>query len=520
MTWTAHRRHFLLFALSLAQWVGITSAHAVTPAQSAPTTGASHSISSLPAPGHLLKGKQYGQAGNWIAAERELRIYRNAHPDSEEANVLLAESLIQLSQPFDAALELQLFLKQHPNSVRALRLHAALASKTLLDESLAQSELSKATELAPKDVRTWKALAELYMDEGKMESAIPALTEAHKLAPGDPVILASLAYATGQTTESGDVNAMFGKAIKLSEDSTKNMALVQMLYGRHLVEVGDAEQSIASFSKVLEMNPRYAPGLYWRARAYEQLKNLPAAEADAVLATKLDPGDNGAPLLLVTIYRKQGNLEKAQEYADLVQQIARNREAQNANGRELRESLDRGERLLDKGQFVEAIPEYQSVIQRLPNFYEAYFALGMCYGQTGHFSEAEVAFKKYLALQPISADGRAALGVLLLSMGRGTEAVPELQQAIQIDPTLLEARKALANEYLQQSNFKAAIETLRPVSNSSDFETQLSIAEAYRQSHEYVLALKAVNRAMAITPNQAQAIHLKQEIVEQEKNPK
>jgi tetratricopeptide (TPR) repeat protein len=313
---------------------------------------------------------------------------------------------------------------------------------------------------------------------------------------------------------------MFGDAIRLSKDSPKTTALVQMLYGRHLVEVGEAEQSIASFSKVLAINPRYPPGLYWRARAYDQLKNLPAAEADAILAAKLDPSDNGAPLLLVSIYRKQGNLEKAQEYADLVQQIAKNREAQNANGRELRESLDRGEQLLNKGHFVEAIPAYQSVIQHLPNFYEAYFALGMCYAQTGQPSEAEAAFKKYLALQPISADGRAALGVLLLSMGRGTEAVPELQQALQIDPTLLEARKALANEYLRQSNSKAALELLRPVFNSSDFETQLSVAEAYRQSHEYDLALKAVNRALAITANQEQAIQLKQEIIEQQKNSK
>jgi tetratricopeptide (TPR) repeat protein len=520
MTFTTPHSQFLPIALSLTLSICIARAPTATSGQSEPVKDAAHSVNNPPASSHLIKGKQYGQAGNWIAAEKELRIYRNSHPDSEEANVLLAESLIQLSQPFDAALELQLFLKQYPNSVRALKLHAALASKTLLDESLAQSELSKATQLAPNDVGTWKALAELYMDEGKLEAAIPALKEAHRLAPSDPVILASLAYATGQTTESADVNAMFGRAIKLSQDSTKHMALVQMLYGRHLVEVGDAEQSISSFNNVLAINPRYAPGLYWRARAYEQLKKLPAAEADAILATRLDPTDNGAPLLLVTIYRKQGNLEKAQEYADVVQQIAKNREAQNSNGRELRESLDRGERLLDEGHFVEAIPEYQSVIQHLPNFYEAYFALGMCYGQTGHFSEAEVAFKKYLALQPISADGRAALGVLLLSMGRGTEAVPELQQAIQIDPTLLEARKALANEYLQQSNSRAAIETLRPVSNSSDFETQLSIAEAYRQSHEYGLALKAVNRALAITANQPQALQLKQEIIEQGKNSK
>ncbi len=484
--------------------------------QSVPAKVPPHEASRPAASTHLAKGKQYGQAGNWVAAERELRIYRNGHPDSEEANVLLAESLIELSQPFDAALELQLYLKRHPDSVRALKLHAALAARTLLDESLAQSELSRATELAPKDVQAWKSLAELYMDEGKMEAAVKPLAAANKLSPDDSVILASLAYATGETNESVDVGAMFLRAIRLASNSAKAEGLVQMLYGRHLVETGKAQESIASFTKVLALNPNYGPGLYWRARAYEQIKDLPAAETDALQAAKIDPGDNGAPLLLVTIYRKQGNLERAQEYADRVQQIAKDREAQNANGRALRESLDRGEQLLGKGQYAQAIPEYQSVLERLPNFYEAYFALGMCYAQTGHLNEAETAFRKYLSLQPVSADGRAALGVLLLSMGKGQDAIPELQQAILIDPTLLEARKTLANVYLQQSNPKTAIDVMQPELTAKDAEAQLLIAEAYRQLHQYIPALRAVNRALAISPDEPQAAQLKQQIVQQQ----
>lgn len=509
----------LLLTLFLAFGLNSDPVPAALSGQAAPAKAPPGQASISIASNHLSKGKQYGQTGNWIAAERELRIYRNVHPDSEEANVLLAESLIELNQPFDAALELQLYLKRHPDSVRALKLHAALAAKTLLDESLAQSELFRATELAPKDVQAWKSLAELYMDEGKMEAAVKPLAAANKLSPNDPVILASLAYVTGQTNDSADVGEMFLRAIRLAQNSPKTEGLVQMLYGRHLVETGKAQESIASFTKVLALNPNYGPGLYWRARAYEQMKDLPAAETDALQAAKVDPGDNGAPLLLVTIYRKEGNIERAQEYADRVQQIAKDREAQNANGRALRESLDRGEQLLGKGQYAEAIPEYQSVIERLPNFYEAHFALGMCYAQTGHFSEAETAFRKYLSLQPISADGRAALGVLLLSMGRGGEAIPELQQAIQIDPTLLEARKTLANAYLAQSDPKAALDVMRPELTAKDADAQLLIAEVYRQLHEYVPALKAVNRSLSIAPDEPQAAQLKQKILQEQGNP-
>ncbi len=493
-----------------------TNALASPSGQALPHTASTQATGSASVTNHLLKGKQYGQNGDWVNAEKELRIYKNANPESEEAVVLHSEALVELNQPFDAALELQSFLAHHPDSVRALKLHATLASHTLLDESVAQSELVQVTKLSPTDVQAWRNLAELYMDEGKMDAAVGPLTEANKLRPNDPVILASLAYTTGQSNPSANVEGMFAKALKLAENSPKTTALVQMLYGRHLFESDHAAASISSFTKVLTINPDYSPGLYWRARAYEQSKNLPAAEADALKALKFSPRDNQSALLLVSIYRKQGNLPKAQQYADLVQKLAQDTEKQNANGRALRESLDHAEHYLDSGQFAQATPEYESIIQRLPTFYEAYFDLGICYVQTGRFADAETAFRKYLSFQPLSPDGHAALGILLLQMGRGKQAVPELEQAVQLDPDNVEARKVLANQYLHDSNPKAAIALLQSQSAVKDKDIQLLTAEAYRQAGQFSAALKAADRALAIAPGDPQSLQLKEKILAQQ----
>ncbi len=469
---------------------------------------------------HLEAGREYGRKGKWAEAERELRIYKRSNPDSVDGIMLYAEALIQLSQPFDAALALQEFLKIHPDSTRPLQLHASLALNTLQDRPMAQAEWEKATKLSPNDPRPWKELAQLYMSLENMNAAIPALKHAAKLTPNDPVVLASLGYAHAQTNEPLQAAAEFAKALRLTKGSAEDDALVQMLYGRSLLENGHAQESLDSLTSLVKFNPDYASGYYWRARAYQQLNRLEESKTDALESFRLDPSGKEAPLLLVSVYRKLGDPEKAQEYADIVKRLGDEQEAKQAKGRQFRDDLDQAEHLLVNGEFAEAAPRYESILQILPNYYEAYFGLGMCYAQTGRAGEAETAFRKYLSFQPVSSDGRAALGVLLLSQGRGKEAVPELEQAVQIDPTLVEARKALAGEYLKESNAKAALVTLKSEANSSDGETQLILAEAYRQTGQLGLALKAVNRALAILPGEPEANALKQQILQQQGNTK
>jgi Flp pilus assembly protein TadD len=152
-------------------------------------------------------------------------------------------------------------------------------------------------------------------------------------------------------------------------------------------------------------------------------------------------------------------------------------------------------------------------VKALPTFYEAYFDLGMCYGQTGRLAEAEAAFRKYLSFQPASADGHASLGVLLLEEGRKGDAIPELEEAIQIDPSLTEARKNLASEYLQESKPKAAIAVLRPAENEKDVQVLVLLAIALKQTATYAGALTVVNRALELSPDDAQALQIKQEIL-------
>jgi Flp pilus assembly protein TadD len=136
----------------------------------------------------------------------------------------------------------------------------------------------------------------------------------------------------------------------------------------------------------------------------------------------------------------------------------------------------------------------------------------------GRLPDAESAFRKYLSFQPVSADGHASLGVLLLEEGRGGEAIPELVEAIQVDPSLTEARKSLASEYLKEGKPEAAVAVLRPAESEKDEQVLVLLALALKQTSSYAGALAAVNRALDLSPGDAQAVEIKQQILNSSKH--
>jgi len=448
----------------------------------------------------------------WLDAEKEYRLYRNERPDSVDAIVLHAQALIEIGQPFDAALELQKFLQSHPDSPRALELHAVLASGPLHDASGAEADLEKCVKLDPKDFFAWKSLGDLYLDQGKDDDAAKNYLAAVKIRPQDPIAIASLAFAQSRTNAQDEAEAAFKQAAGLAREPAEVIG-VQTLYGRYLLDAGKKGDAIVSFNKVLDVDRNSTEALIWRAEAYADLRRFPQAETDALAALDRTPNDKRSALLLVKVYRQQRMTDKAEKYADLVQKLAAAEGESYAMGRSLRDNLGEVEPLLIKGDYKEASVRYEAIVKALPTFYEAYFDLGMCYGQTGRLPEAEGAFRKYLSFQPASGDGHASLGVLLRAEGRGAEAIAELEEAIQIDPSLTEARKSLADEYLHESKPKAAVAVLRPAENEKDEQVLVLLAQALKQTSTYAGALVVVNRALDLRPEDAEALEIKQQIL-------
>jgi len=474
----------------------------------------------------LQKGMRLAQNSQWAAAEREFRIAHQHDPNSTDAEVAHAEALVKIGQPFDAALELQSYVRDHPDAARAHEIYAVITLSTSNDFLLAQSEMERVVKLSPNDGRAWKSLGDIYLDHTTPKDAIEAYEKASRLLPHDPLVVACLANAYTQAGDNPAAEQAFAKAIKMTEpaphtpEAGRDRGGVQYLYGRYLLSQGRAKESIAATTRALSYNPGSAVALCNRARAYVAIEDYKHAEADALHAFELAPRDKQGPLLLLDIYRKQHDAEKEQKYAELAQKLVDEEQDRSAFGREVRRLLGIAEDALRQGNFSEAIPPYEELIKKVPTFYEAYFGVGMSYSQTGRPADAETALRKYLSFQPVSGDGHAALGVLLLQMNRGPEGVTELKQALQIDPSLDEARKALASEYLNESKPEESLRTLRAASDTKDTQLIVMLASVLLRQGDTADARRELRRALAIQPDDPDALRLKQQMLGKSDAPK
>lgn len=476
------------------------------------TLAQASNISPVQAADNLKMGRERAANGDWKGAEEHFRVYKSRHPDSGDAIVLHARSLVRLKQPYDAVLELRTFLQTHTENVAALRYYGVLLETYLKETGEAESMLEKSTRLAPRDPQAWTSLGDVYLTHDKNKEAARCFQRASALKPDDPIIVASLAYTEGLVGEIARVKPLFARAIELNERAAQPSAAVDLLYGRYLADAGQSQGSVVVFNRALSRDPNSVEGLYRRAQAYHALKDLRHAESDALSASRLAPRSKEPLLFLMKLYQEMGNESDSERYAGMVQNLSDEEEAHHAMDRSVREELDQAEPLLRAGQFSQAAPHFQRVVELLPAYQEAYFDLGVCLSQTGRNADAEASFRKYLSMQPVSADAHAALGVLLLQQDRGAEAVPELQRAIEIDPEMNEVRQVLASEWLRQMKPQAAVSLLEG-HTGHDIEMQTLLAIALGQAGNRTAALREINRVLAVKPDDPGALKEKQELL-------
>ncbi len=453
---------------------------------------------------HLQVAQCLAQKEDWKSAEEHFRLARQSAETVGPAIVGRATALFHLNQPFDAMLELEDFLRKDPNSVPALQLFATLHSVVREDNRRAIEIMERCSQLAPGDSGVWQYLGNLYLAKGRDEDAVRCFERAVTLTPEDPQALAFLAYAYTKFGRAEEARSRFGQALK-SLARAVEPAAAWLTYGRALQEERQWEESRSAYNEALRLAPQSSEAHYGRAVANENLKDFVEATRDALTAIEEHPVPRkDAYLLLIRVAKAQGDRAGAEKYArelaDIDKQEARNKE----DSRILSELLFKAEPLFMQGQYVEAAGLYEQLVGLASQFYEAYFALGMCYANTSQLAKAEEAFKKYLALQPLSADGHASLGLVLLQTNRTADARSELERALEIDPGMLEARSAVARIHASTSDFSTALDLLLKAPNPEtewDEDYYALLVSCAAAAKRPVDALKFCQRGASRFPN-------------------
>jgi tetratricopeptide (TPR) repeat protein len=158
----------------------------------------------------------------------------------------------------------------------------------------------------------------------------------------------------------------------------------------------------------------------------------------------------------------------------------------------------------DAGNLDLAAQEYLAVIHLRPDVAEAYASLGLVYNAQGKFGESARALGKAEKLKPALPGVSLYLGIDYEKQRQATLAVPQLQEAVRLEPSNKEAHTWLARALWDDGRTETAFEQLRQTASlfPSDPALLLDLGEAYRKAAD--LGIERVLNHSSGTPLQHQ----------------
>jgi tetratricopeptide (TPR) repeat protein len=105
---------------------------------------------------------------------------------------------------------------------------------------------------------------------------------------------------------------------------------------------------------------------------------------------------------------------------------------------------DKAQRAFSLGNYDEAEPLYQRLVEIAPNWALGYNQLGYINMSRGRFAEAEESFKSYRFIAHDQANPHDSLGELYIALGRYDEAEESFEKAIEIKPNFWPAYEHIA----------------------------------------------------------------------------
>jgi tetratricopeptide (TPR) repeat protein len=171
-----------------------------------------------------------------------------------------------------------------------------------------------------------------------------------------------------------------------------------------------------------------------------------------------------------------------------------------------------GVTLFQRGQYQEALAQFQAATYADPANADGYYNLGATYHRLGrlrsekndYLAQAEKNYRQCLDKNPNHRDCHRGLAVLLIEENRANEAFASIQTWAAQSPSLAEPRMELARLYEEFGNKEAAANTLAEAVrlNPDDPRQWAAMGKVREEMGENTQALTDYQHSLAINPNQ------------------
>jgi Flp pilus assembly protein TadD len=186
----------------------------------------------------------------------------------------------------------------------------------------------------------------------------------------------------------------------------------------------------------------------------------------------------------------------------------------------LNELLDEAKRDIDAQKFEAAIAPLQKFIAEKDDFAYAHFQLGYVYTALGRGKEARPEYERALQHDPKMSEAAVNLGILLLN-DEPTAAVGPLQKAVELLPTQSRPRALLGLAYEKSGDLKNAVTAYEGALalDPKDSETSLHLAQLLFRQDRAVEAETRFRAVLAGEPESRAALLGLAQSLEAEKKP-
>lgn len=361
---------------------------------------------------HYLLGLIHRQSGRTADAIERFEAAIALEPSYGPAHYSLGRSLLDAARVDEAVDALRRATDGDPDepSFHA-GLGRALRQAGRLDE--AESPLRRALELDPEQAEAHQLLGLTLQARGETEAAVAHLERGRQASDDvvfDPWLLEVQQNAT--TLE-----------ILLDRAST------------HL-DRGRVEGALELLSRAAALYPERAEAYRMLGRARARAGNRRQAMEAYNRALEIQPQDTAARTALAGILLESGKLGEAERAADL---------ALAADPASPRARIVKASLAILRGGHEEAIEQIRPVLEQRNDLVAAHVVHGQALAGLGRLERAAAAFSRATELAPQSEYPRRRLGLIYRRLGRQEEALRELRIAAELDPTVEETARALAD---------------------------------------------------------------------------
>jgi tetratricopeptide (TPR) repeat protein len=468
-------------------------------------------------------GQKYFDHHRYDEASLEFRRALQANPHSADAEYRLGLSYAQLHRWREAYAAFSRATEIDPSHLEA-RIQLAeleLAGNQLQD---AQQDVAEIMKLDKANVEGLILRGRLYVQEKSYQDAARDFIQASQLAPRDPRTLNYLAGTYALNKQYKDAEKTYQQAIELNPAFYVSYVNLAGLYAGE----GEPAQEEASLLSAIKQNPSVV-SLYMlladfysaqgnSARVSPLFTQLRAATRDSLEASlgiaqfyESHGQESEARTALTQLLSKNGaNIEARKALIGVDLDLQQTSEAEKLDGELLKANpsdpegrLYQGRLLLSQGKTAEAITVLQHLVHDEPDMTQAYYGLGLAYGQRGDVDQEIANWKEGLARDANPGDADIELAQLYIQREDGREALSYANESLKRNPRSLIAALTRANAELLLGQSQAAEQELGILAaadpNSPAIQERLGYAQLLQR--KFTEASSHFEQALKLQPD-------------------